>query len=204
MPRPLRLDAQRSELLPILAKAFSELGYRRTTTAELARRCGVRENILYRHWADKLAMFVAALDHVHGLAIATWQRVRGEAEDPAQAATAILAYESRHLGEFGNYRILFSALGDADDPAIRAALRRTYRSLHRAIRDTLGDEAGDAARAAEADRVAWAILGVGTITTILGELGLATKAQRAALLEGIGRVLLDAAGADPSPPHSSS
>lgn len=197
MARPLRLDAQRSELLPILAKAFSELGYRRTTTAELARRCGVRENILYRHWNDKLAMFVAALDHVHELAIATWQRVRSEAAEPSDAATAILAYESHHLGEFGNYRILFSALGDADDPAIRAALRRTYRSLHRAIRDALGGDDPESARASQTDRAAWAILGVGTITTILGELGLATKAQRAALLEGIGRVLIEAAGDGP-------
>ena len=48
MPRPSKADERRRELLPLVAEAFSELGYRRATTAELAARCGVQENILYR------------------------------------------------------------------------------------------------------------------------------------------------------------
>ena len=46
MPRPNQTLEKRRELLPVIARAFAELGYRRATTAELARRCGVRENIL--------------------------------------------------------------------------------------------------------------------------------------------------------------
>jgi len=37
---------RRAELIPIIARAFAERGYRRTTTAELAQRCAVRENVL--------------------------------------------------------------------------------------------------------------------------------------------------------------
>ena len=47
---------RRAEFIPILANAFAELGYRRATTAELARRCDVQENILYRLWPDKRSM----------------------------------------------------------------------------------------------------------------------------------------------------
>ena len=57
MPRPSRIDEQRKRLLPIVCQVFSELGYYRTTTAELAGQCKVRENILYRLWRDKKAMF---------------------------------------------------------------------------------------------------------------------------------------------------
>lgn len=56
MPRTDRQAAQQGELLPLLAQAFSDLGYRRATTASIARRCEVRENILYRRWNDKAAM----------------------------------------------------------------------------------------------------------------------------------------------------
>lgn len=44
MPRPSRLPEKRRELLPTVARAFAELGYRRATTAELARRCGVPDH----------------------------------------------------------------------------------------------------------------------------------------------------------------
>ena len=36
MPRPSQIDEQRKRLLPIVCEVFSELGYHRTTTAELA------------------------------------------------------------------------------------------------------------------------------------------------------------------------
>lgn len=177
----------------MLARAFGELGYRRSTTAELARRCGVRENILYRHWPDKAAMFVAALDYVGDLSIGTWRRVLEGAASPDTAATELLAYEARHLGEFGNYRILFSALGDTDTPEIRRALRRVYRSFHRLIRDTLIGK-GTRARAAgaDADHAAWAVIGLGTIATILGEIGLLSAAQREILIRRVGAAVIEA------------
>ena len=63
MPRPSQSNEKRRQLLPVVARTFAELGYRRVTTAELAKRCNVRENILYRLWPDKKAMFVAAIDY---------------------------------------------------------------------------------------------------------------------------------------------
>lgn len=177
--------------MPILARAFGELGYRRSTTAELARRCGVRENILYRHWPDKTAMFVAALEYVHDLAIETWQRVLDGAPAPADAARDLLAYEAEHLGEFGNYRIIFSALGDTDEPEIKRTLRRMYRSFYRLIHRAVGEARGTKQRAPTADHAAWAILGIGTIATILGELGLLSRPKRGALIREVGRQLVE-------------
>ena len=57
MARPNLSDARRRELIGTVATTFAELGYRRTTTANLAERCGVQEAILYRLWPDKRAMF---------------------------------------------------------------------------------------------------------------------------------------------------
>lgn len=190
MPRAPRLAEQKQELLPVLARAFGELGYRRATTAELARRCGVRENILYRHWRDKLEMFVAALDYVRDLATATWQGLLDDVDDDAKAGEQLLDYEAKHLGEFGNYRIIFSALGDADQPEIRQALRRMYSGFHALIRDTTLAARRGKSREPQPDHAAWAIIGLGTIATILDELGLVSATKRRELIARAGRTLL--------------
>src|SRR5262249_6236625 len=109
MPRPSQIDTKRRELLPILAQAFAELGYRRATTAELAARCGVQENILYRLFADKRRMFIGAIGFVYDNSMRVWQRLLAEGGDRAAGpARALLDYESKHHGELGLYRIVFA------------------------------------------------------------------------------------------------
>ncbi|MEK6798788.1 MAG: TetR/AcrR family transcriptional regulator, partial [Planctomycetota bacterium] len=94
MPRPSQANERRKRLLPIVAKAFAELGYRRTTTAKLAKRCKVRENILYRLWRDKKAMFVASIEYVYALSAETWGRLLAEADDAKPPAERLLKYEA--------------------------------------------------------------------------------------------------------------
>ena len=88
MPRPDRSQERRAELLPVVAAAFAELGYRRASTAELAERCGVRVNVLYRLWPDKRAMFVAAIHHVFDGSLATWEALLEESRAPPEAAAS--------------------------------------------------------------------------------------------------------------------
>ena len=64
MANPSKIQQRRREFTPLVAMAFIELGYRGTTTAQLARRCGVRENVLYRVWPTKKAMFLDAVEYV--------------------------------------------------------------------------------------------------------------------------------------------
>ena len=78
MARPSQIDEQRKRLLPLVCQVFSELGYHRTTTAELAQRCGVRENILYRLWRDKKAMFLAAITDIFQTRSEQWAEILAE------------------------------------------------------------------------------------------------------------------------------
>ena len=134
MARPNLSAQRRVELAPVLAKTFAELGYRRTTTAELAARCGVGENVLYRLWADKRAMFVAALEYVYELSESTWAELLESSNGAATAAERILDYEAKHHGELGLYRIVFAGLSETEDPEIAAALRRLYGRFHAFVR----------------------------------------------------------------------
>jgi len=191
MARPNQRPERRLELVPILARTFADMGYRRTTTAELAERCGVRENILYRLWPDKRAMFVAALDHVYQLSEATWNALLAGADEEASPAELILDYEAAHHGEFGLYRIVFAGLSETDDPEIRAAMKRLYGRFQRFAAKQVAAHGGRAVPAElDAALVAWAIVGLGTVANIGRELGLLSTRTRRRLVGEVGRALL--------------
>jgi AcrR family transcriptional regulator len=197
MPRRNQTAEKRRELLPIIAKAFAELSYRRTTTAELGRRCRVRENILYRLWPDKKAMFIAAIDYVFDLSARTWASLLSDCSSAGEGARRLLEYEATHHGEFGHYRIVFAGLSEMDDPEIRSALRTMFGRFHRFLSNQI--EAGRGRRGskprAKPSVSAWAMIGVGTAANISRELGLLTDSQRRQLIGEIGRLLLDGSAA---------
>ena len=236
MARPNRSDEKRRELLPRLARAFADLGYRRTTTAELARRCQARETTLYRLWPDKKAMFIAAIRYVYELSEETWSRLAsavtaggagaqsaaaagahsarvaeagpqsagaaGDAARPAPVrstvAERLLAYESRHHGEFSHYRILFAGLSEADDVDIRAALADTYQRFAAFVAAQIAGHRGERSAVSPAPRAAaWALVGLGTVASIARELGLLGERQRQRLFSEVGRVLLRGTPGEP-------
>ena len=192
MPRPSQIDEQRKRLLPIVCQVFSELGYHRTTTAELAQRCGVRENILYRLWRDKKAMFLAAIVDLFQTRSKRWGEILAERPTPEQAAEALVAYEATHQGEFGFYRVVFTALVEADDPEIREAITDMYRRFHERIRKLI-DPSGQGdkkSRGLSAEATAWALIGLASVSNIIRELNLLRPRQREDMFATIAKYLV--------------
>ncbi|MHB1033040.1 MAG: TetR/AcrR family transcriptional regulator [Pirellulales bacterium] len=197
MPRPNQTDQQRKKLLPIVCQVFSELGYRRATTAELAARCGVRENILYRLWPDKKAIFVAAIDDLFHRRGEVWADLIARQPDPEQATKRLVAYEARHQGEFGFYRVVFTALAETDDPEIRDALVRMYRGFHDLVKRQVEVGRGKGTRklsALPADAAAWALIGLATVSNISRLLELLTPRKREQVFAAIAEYLVEGAG----------
>lgn len=192
MGRPSTLEDKRREFLPIVAGAFAELGYRRLTSAELAARCGVGENVLYRIWPDKQAMFLAALEWVYLASERAWERVLSEPGGEPSAFLRLLSYEARHLGEHGLHRIVFAGLSETDDPRVKAALKDLYGRFHSFVRRQLtAHRAGGDAGELDVELAAWAILGLGTVANVGRELGLVGAQRREALLWEAGRLMAD-------------
>ncbi len=193
MARPNLCPQRRRELAPVLARTFAELGYRRATTAELAQRCGVGENVLYRLWLDKRAMFIAALDHVYQHSEAVWTELLSRrGGDDASPAEVLLDYEAAHHGEHGLYRIVFAGLSETDDPEIASALKRLYGRFQRFARRQIEAhrEAIRSGGSVDAALVAWAVVGLGTVANVGRELGLLSGRSRRRLVDEVGRALL--------------
>lgn len=193
MPRPDRSPERRRELLPVLARAFAELGYRRATTSELARRCGVQEKALFRLWPDKRAMFLAALEQVFAESEHVWSELARTRAKGVSAAERLLSHEAEHHGEHRLYRIIFAGLSETDDPAIREALAALYGRFQRLIQREVEEHRRGRRRAGALDPAlaAWAIVGLGTVANLGRELELLPARERARLFASAGKALLD-------------
>jgi AcrR family transcriptional regulator len=192
MARPDRSDARRAEFVRTIATTFAELGYRRTTTAVLAKRCGLQEAALYRLWPDKQAMFVAAIEFVGENSERIWAGLAANGKSTKTGAERVLEYEAKHLGEFGLYRILFAGFSETDDEAINQAMRRVYeRFLHFIAEQVEAHRRARKVGAMPAPLLtAWALVGLGTATNLGRELGLLSDRARKQLFSAIGEQLL--------------
>ena len=83
-PRMAAAD-RRKHLVETAIRLFTEGSYHGTTTAEIARAAGVSEPILYRHFASKRDLYLAALEHVWARTRKDWERKLDEATDACSA-----------------------------------------------------------------------------------------------------------------------
>ena len=192
MSRQSNKPNKRAELLPKIAEAFGELGYRRATTAAIAARCEVQETTLYRLWDDKKAMFLAVIDY-----LVRWRanRIRSVMENVPEDEDHLeylIEDVSSTLGEHGLQRVLYAALGELGDPDIRNALQEMYRQNYAVVLELVGESdaaTGPPPPALEKDAV-WAIMGLVTMMDLSSELELLGPRQRKQVFGRTARALL--------------
>jgi AcrR family transcriptional regulator len=199
MARQETQEERRSRLLPILTQAFIDLGFRRATTAELAARCRLRENELYRIWKDKKAMFIDAVQQVYDNTMKAWSQLSA-ADESTSMAERVLAHQAINQGRMGFYRIVFAGLQETDDAEIKAALRNLYRKFHESIVEMILQHHAasfpDMPREEQketkcrAELAAWAMIGLGAIADIDRCVKLTSAKKRQHLMETVGKTLL--------------
>ncbi len=197
MSRPSKSEEHRRELLPLLTEVFCELGYRRATTAELAARCNVQENILYRLWPDKKAMFLAALDFLFWRRMDKWKaeidKSRAKSQTEESHALRLIELTGKDLGENGLYRIIFAALNETDDPDIKGALQRLYRRYHERLEDEIASHRKQSVvrRVSDDGDTAWALVGLVAFMNIALDLELMNGRKRKQLFSAIALQLIN-------------
>ncbi len=176
---------KRKEMLPLVAKAFACLGYRRATTSAIANECGVKEAILYRLWEDKKAMFVASVKYLTDNILEIWERQISKTLQENKPLEVLFDYESTHFAELGHYMIIFSGLNEVDEPDIKKVLQEMYNRIHRYLVDMIlsyyGNNKQDVTDFAES--TAWRLIGIGTMITIGKHLELFGDSMREKMLD---------------------
>jgi AcrR family transcriptional regulator len=191
-----RMPAAERRLVIIEAaiRVFTTGSYRGTTTAEIARAAGVSEPILYRHFASKRDLYLAALDHVWAQARRKWEEVLVESPDIGTAmASMTRGHVSVHECKFQLAELWVQALSEAaEDAELRKHLRRHMREVHDFVADLIrnGQSEGTLNRDRDADAEAWTFLAGGVLGMVGRRIGLLdeqeVEAIRAARLEWLG------------------
>lgn len=176
---------RRRHLVETALRLFTEGSYHGTTTAEIARAAGVSEPILYRHFASKRDLYLAALEHVWAKTRETWERTLDEAPDACAAVEAISkGHVSVRSPKLQLAELWVQALSEAsEDPDLKRHLRRHMREVHDFVADLVrrGQEEGAIAGARDPDAEAWIMLAGGILGMVGRRVGLLDDAELAAI-----------------------
>ncbi len=167
---------RRRHLVETAIRLFTEGSYRGTTTAEIAHAAGVSEPILYRHFASKRDLYLAALEHVWERTRAVWERELHEAPDACAAVEAIgKGHVSVRSPKLQLAELWVQALSEAsDDAELRRHLHRHMRDVHDFFASLLrrGQEQGVIAQGRDPDAEAWIMLAGGILAMVGRRVGL--------------------------------
>jgi AcrR family transcriptional regulator len=193
MTTAVRMPAaeRRQALIDTAIRVFSEGSYHGTTTAEIARAAGISEPILYRHFASKRELYLAALDHVWGNMRASWEKTLATTPDVRAAVETMgRGHVTVRDCKFQLAELWVQALGEAsEDPELRKHLRRHMREVHDFLAAVIrrGQEEGVLNPERNADAEAWSFLAGGMLGMVGRRVGLLddqeVRAIRAARLD---------------------
>ena len=183
-PRMAAADRRR-HLVETAIRLFTEGSYRGTTTAEIARAAGVSEPILYRHFASKRDLYLAALEHVWAKTRDTWERALNEAPDACSAIEAIgKGHVSVRSPKLQLAELWVQALSEAsEDPELKRHLRGHMREVHDFVADLIrrGQAQGAIADERDADSEAWIMLAGGILGMVGRRVGLLDDSELQAI-----------------------
>ena len=174
---PTRLPAaeRRQAIVETALRVFAEGSYRGTTTAEIAREAGISEPILYRHFASKRDLYLAAIEEAWKRLRTTWEEAM--ATEPPSAWMPIMAKSYVCLRDAKPVvsDLWMQAVVEAgDDEEVRKFLKRHMREVHGFMASVIHQvqEAGLVNRDRDPGAEAWISLAGGLLGTIGRRVGL--------------------------------
>jgi len=150
----VKSDQRRQGVVDAAVSCFARKGFYGTTTHEIAERAGISQPYLYRLFANKQTIFVAAVEHV-GKTLTDALSGADTTEQGLRDAYGTIIEDGDIL------RFLMQANCAADEPLIRDAVRTCY-ARQVAVVDKLLDGDDEAVRR-------WFAAGMlANVTTVLG------------------------------------
>lgn len=155
---------RREQLLDRAAELFSERGFARTTTAELAKAAGVTEPIIYRHFSSKRGLFIALIERTGRQTLEQWAKDLEGAEDAADRLRRVIG-DNPMVSERGRagYRVFLQAISEVDDEEIHKALSDHILKVHEfLVREIkLAQEQHKVTGRFSAEVIAWLLINIG-------------------------------------------
>ena len=170
MATRLPAEQRKAAVLECACGIFSTGSYRGTTTAEIARRAGVTEPVLYRHFASKRELYLAVLEESWSRLHAMWEQEIANEPDPRLRVAAMgRSYFAATDPKVLCAELWIQALTEAsDDAEIRRFLRKQMREVHDYVTDVIrrSQEDGGIIQDRDASAEAWIFIAIGLLGTV--------------------------------------
>ena len=182
----LPAEQRKAAVLDCACGMFSGGSYRGTTTAEIARRAGVTEPVLYRHFASKRDLYLAVLEESWSRLRALWQQAVADEPDPRFRVAAMgHAYFAATDPKVLCAELWIQALTEAsDDAEIRKFLRKQMREVHDFVTDVIrqAQAEGGIIEDRDASAEAWIFISIGLLGTVGRRVGAVEEADFEAII----------------------
>ncbi len=155
---------RREQLLDRAAELFSDRGYARTTTAELAKAAGVTEPIIYRHFSSKRGLFIALIERTGKETLEQWEKDLSGASDAGERLRRVIG-DNPMVSVRGqaSYKVFLQAISEVDDPEIHKAIADHIALVHAFLANEirLAQSQHKVTTRFSAEVVAWLLINIG-------------------------------------------
>ena len=158
----MKAEDRRKQLLDSAARCFAEHGYRGTTTAMIAAEAGISEPIIYRHFKNKQALFIALMEMVADEVFQNWQKLSRSVRSPVDKLR-MLMFQNPATSDPNTarvYRVLFHASTVTAEPEIQKAISRHYERYVKSLASIMSEaqKSGQIRDDLPAEWLAWQII----------------------------------------------
>jgi len=164
----LPAEERRASLLCAACHLFASRSYHGTTTAEIARKTGVTEPVLYRHFESKRALYLACMNWSWEQVRELWEERLAAEPDPALWISAIgRAFVESEKERPRSSPLWVQALAEsAVDPEIAAYMRAHMHEVHEYVADVVrrAQDAGGVSPDRDPDAEAWIFISLGLLS----------------------------------------
>lgn len=163
MPSRLPTAERQTEIIAAALHLAREVSPALITTGDLADAVGVTQGAVFKHFASKDAIWLAAMAWVHEQLLSALERAADAADSPLSALEAVFrAHIGFVLSHPGVPRVIFHELQRPADSPVKQEVRRllkAYRALLRRLLETAATR-GDVSPALDLDAAATLFVGL--------------------------------------------
>jgi AcrR family transcriptional regulator len=174
--RAARLPAEerRRQILEAAVTVFARLGYAGTGTADIAREASIGEPTIYRYFANKRELYLAAISSGAEEVRDNWERIASEAPDPLTALQQIGVWYYAQMQRRPELLLLRSrSFVEAPDEEAQRIARESFLAIVRFVQELFNEAKGQhlLSPAVDVRTMTWLFMAVGSLLDLTQMLG---------------------------------